>query len=485
MNNFSTTPLQFRQGDAILFPADAIPLQILNPLREAADKAQVPIEMSFSALMAAASLACQSVAVVEKLPGLVSPLSTAFGTNAPPTARKSSVDVLFTKPIEDFEAEICVRYQEELDQHKKLQRRLNQGEQLIGREMNKRLLNSEDISDLEEQHAAIQKQRSPAPLVPSFIVNAATQIAMIKSIDRWPNKLASATEGSIFDSDLFTAPGLINNYHDGKNTKVERFHATYGTSVPTLSLNISVQDHVWQRFFNRRDGQAMETGFTQRILYAKIEHIPPRFLTKAPPQSDHIAVLNERIKAVLSLSLPAPGAALRPKHTLVFSKEAQARWNDLYNFFEAGRLPGGPFESVPAAAARTPDHIARIAAIFHIICGALEAEIQVQMVEAAAAVAYFYLRHFLAEFGPGSQHDPLKEDVFKLEQYFLGRLRKNYCAVDHKFSDLLNLRRLADLSKGNRLDNALAKLQVDGALSMRGSGLHRGINLSAPYFANL
>ena len=87
------------------FPIQAVPELIREAMIDALHFSQAPDALVAGCALSAVSLACQNFVDVERLPGLVGPVSLSIAIIATTGERKTFVDSLFTKPFRDFDEE--------------------------------------------------------------------------------------------------------------------------------------------------------------------------------------------------------------------------------------------------------------------------------------------------------------------------------------------------------------------------------------------
>ncbi len=85
------------------YPLDALPELVRQAVTEVQGFTQAPVALVAGSALAAASLACQSLADVQRAEGLTGPVGVFLLTVAESGERKTTADNLFLDPIRDWE----------------------------------------------------------------------------------------------------------------------------------------------------------------------------------------------------------------------------------------------------------------------------------------------------------------------------------------------------------------------------------------------
>jgi len=188
---------------------------------------------------------------------------------------------------------------------------------------------------------------------------------------------------------------LLNRFWDGRIFRRRRATAkSFEVRGRRLTVNLMGQPIVMARLLSASGGAGRGTGFLARFLLAQPESTMGTRLYLPGDLSGHeLNAFDDRITELLTQELPTDGSpemALTPT-PLHFTQEARAEWIKLHDGVERQLGKLGDYAGVADFAAKTADHAARIAAIFHVVEHGPGGQINKECVDAGNALAFWHL----------------------------------------------------------------------------------------------
>ncbi len=391
-------------------PAEPYPVEALGPILGPAVRSlhriiQAPDALIAQSLLAAAALCVQPHANVI-IDGRVMPLSLFCLTVGASGERKSAVDTLALKPVQERQRELVEAYKADTLTHK--------AEVRLHEQTERELLKSK-VVDLKavkanrqaQQQAAAAMQEPPAPpLLPNLLVGEPTAEGLFKLFALGQPALGLfSDEGALFvgghalakDSRLRTI-GALSKLWDGK--PLDRVRSLDGASVlydRRLSLHLMVQPRIAAELL--ADEVYIDQGILSRILLAWPTSTAGtrRYVVEDPAQDPAVTRYWKTLATLLTRPYP-----LRPEtrnelqpRCIPLASAAKAAWIQYADTIETQLGDGGVLEPVRGLANKAAEHAARLAGVLAVIENPDCAEISLVQVRAGIGLMDYYLTEAL------------------------------------------------------------------------------------------
>lgn len=404
MTKLETTPFQIDAPQPLMreIPQAApYPLEALGPLQNVvkavADITQAPPAIAAQSALSIVALVVQSFANVETLAGS-SPCSLYCLTIAESGERKSTCDRLLMAGVREHEEKEAVKYRADMAAYKR--------DLQIWTEKYKRLLTVVAGASAEKAGRATVELQAMGPeplppLHPNLTAMDPTLEGLLKQMEiSRPALGIYSDEGGAFlggyamnpDNGVKTMAGLSNLW-DGK--PVDRTRA--GDGVQTyrgrrVSMHLMVQPVVARSLLGNpvANGQ----GFLARFLITQpVSRIGHRLKRGSAPEShEAVAAFKNRLTEVLSVALPTGNHRQELDPRQLRMAEDAVECLHLYNEeIERAQAEGGDLDTMRAAASKSPEQAARIAAVLTLWEDLQAQVVNVRMMEYGITLARYYL----------------------------------------------------------------------------------------------
>ena len=453
------------------YPIDALPDEIRAAVLEAQGFFQAPIAMVATSALSSLSLASQARADVSRTSGLEGPVSIFSLTIAESGERKSACDAKFMVPIREYqEYEAFVRsseikaYEASLESWKSQVSGLKASIQASKKD-------GSDVSKAQEQLQDLyQKQQPVRPKVPRLIFSDITPEELVSQLGKgWPSAgVCSSEAGIVFGSYGMSKDSVMRNFSvynklwDGGSVEFDRKTSDSGSvKNGRLTVSLQVQSETLRAFMSGNGALARGIGFLARFLICRPESTQGTRHFVEPPQGwPSLTRFHWRLREILNEDVEFSEDGSPIFEMLYLSPEAKEVWVDLYNLIESRLGKFGDLSLIPDVASKSPENIARLAALFCLYDGGKV--VQVNHVERAGKIALWYLeesRKFFASFSIDSS------DAALLDRWLI-----DYC-LKHETNSLKRSDALQygpyRLRNADKLKAPLKDLQELGRLRLR------------------
>jgi putative DNA primase/helicase len=367
---------------------DAFPFMALGPILGCAAQAiaediQAPDSIAGGSVLAAASLAVQSLANVMLPHGQRSPLSAFVLTGATSGDRKSAVDAVACNQIEKVRKEQARSYAKQVDSY--------------------------------ESEMASRKKNEPEPSKPTP-KSLTTGNATIEGLSRL---LKHQSHVGVFSAEGGEMLGG-HSLRDDKRSSGLAFYLKLwsGESIDSLrggdgltvllnrrgAMHVLVQPVLLGQLLT--DPLAQGQGLLARCLIAQPYSLAGYrpYQHRDPNHNPSVMAYNRRIEELLETSPTlwpnGDGYELKPKD-LAFTDVAMALWVSFYNQTEAMQAAGGELEGARPFASKAAEHAARIAGIITMIEDPTARFIDSDAMDGAIQITGFYMGEHIRLTGVG------------------------------------------------------------------------------------
>ncbi|MCO1371389.1 DUF3987 domain-containing protein [Burkholderia multivorans] len=428
------------------FPLDALPESIRAAVIEICRRDKLAAPIAVQATLAAVSVACQDLVLVDRGFGEASVCSLFMLVVADSGARKTRADRAVTPTIEAYDRRAKVEYERqksayeiELKNRQDMERGLQRTLMTLIRKT--RSTSEDKAADVEARLAQVEEElgelrsrpfQNPKPKFRRMLYSAIS----IREIERglcenWPAAGLVSNEAADFlnarsDSDM----ARLDRIWDGQGIDVvgRTPRDTFSVSDPRLTMSLMIQPSVFDSFLEKKGERAKTIGFIPRMLIARPETVYGTRTIDSTEQRSTVWIdrFNSRIQELLDAGNFDIAARARNRVCLRFSPAAQLRWEREHDEKERGMADGGKYVYEREFVNRYSEHVARLAALFHFFASArvthtdsddmridIAMEIGEQTLVDAIKVANWYLDEFSRIFNPDKSIKEAAKYVYK------------------------------------------------------------------------
>lgn len=399
-------PLRRTPSGSEKYPVDVLPPVLSNAINDISSALQCSEALPAQAILAVCSLAVQGHTDVE-IDGRIYPTSNFFLTVAESGERKSAVDKIVMAPVREREEELRAEIrQQRADYAMKMKIRKKQESLAMNSddpEMSMRALGPAPLPPLDDMLTCEE---------PTFEGLQLKLLAGQPSIGLFSDEGGRMLGGHAMSRENQQKTGAgLSNLSDGK--PVTRTRAGDGSSVLVgrrLTTHLMVQPVISNQFLGNE--LLMGQGLLSRFLVAH----PESTIGKRPYSNVNLkmSVALKRFHAAISYLLKEAlpireGTAneLDPP-SLGLSKEAKAAWIDFHNQVEDGMADGGKYATIRGFAAKSAEHVARLACVITVVDNPEAEYIPRRWVESAIQVLNYHLSEALRLFSTGYESPDAK-----------------------------------------------------------------------------
>lgn len=374
--------------DALNGRPDAFPFTALGPIlgkaaQAIAEDIQAPDSIAGGSVLAAASLAVQSLANVMLPHGQRCPLSVFVLTGASSGDRKSAVDVVACKQIEKIRKEQARTYAKQVESYES---------EMASRKKTEPELSKPTPKSLTTGNATIEGLSRLLKHQSHVGVFSAEGGEMLGGHSLRDNKRSS---GLAFYLKLWSGESIDSlRGGEGLTVLLNRRGAMHVLVQPVLLGQLLT------------DPLAQGQGLLARCLIAQPDtlagHRP--YQHRDPNHDAAVMAYNRRLEELLG-TIPTlwpggDGYELKPKD-LAFTDVAMALWVSFYNQTEAMQAAGGELEGARPFASKAAEHAARIAGVITMIEDPTARFIESDAMDGAIQITGFYMGEHIRLTGVG------------------------------------------------------------------------------------
>ncbi|MDN6320682.1 MAG: DUF3987 domain-containing protein [Marinobacter sp.] len=364
------------------YPVDALGELLGNAAKALAYYVQTPLGMAAQSVLAAASLAVQGHANVQKGNVGTSPTTLYCLTIAASGERKSSLDGQAMKPVYEYQAErraeyetLLAEYRADLEAHELRHKSIVASYKGSGKKP--KLLSHDDQQALAADLAELEKSQPQSPPRPHLLMEEPTAEGIYKHfLDALATAGLFSDEGGAFFSGHGMADEakgriitMLSQLWDGK--AITRTRAGAGESGVLagrrLAAHLMVQPVIADKVLS--DRLMMGQGFLARFLVCSDRSlVGSRFLSdrhQDESAASDPAVISfwDALGEIIRQPLPTNDAGELEPETLPITGAAFDAWVTLHDAIEEQLSPHGELSVIREFAAKAADNAARIAAV--------------------------------------------------------------------------------------------------------------------------
>lgn len=404
------------------FPFDSLPELLKNVIHEISFNVQVPYSMVASSVLGTMSVAIQKYANVKRPNGLISPISIFTLTIAESGDRKSTVDKLLTKPVNEFEEIQREKYKSELESYNAKLAIWEQKHKHLISEIKKSIKKNTPTESLED---SLNKHFATKPLIPEIkrtLIKDVTPEAMIQSMNADGASLGLFSDEAIdvLAGRAMGNVGQINKLWDGSNILKHRISSgEKNIKDPRLTCSLMTQRKVFEEFIDRKDGEARKVGLLARFLISAPTSFQGfREVTDYVPEWNYLNVFYKTINFYLTTSVNYTN-----KLIIEFDQFARLEWSNACNQIEKDQCDFGMYGDIKDFASKFGENVARLSALIQLLCYNETTVISKEAMRSAISICDWYLQQAKSILIRPIQHSFLNNqdnlDASELYNFFM------------------------------------------------------------------
>ena len=382
------------------YPFDALGPILGDAARAIAQDVQAPDSLAGGSVLAAASLAVQGLANVILPHGQRSPLSVYVITGAGSGDRKTGVDAVACKEIEEVRQQQARKYAKDMEQYAADKQGREKGDDPAIFPMPKSLTTGnatvEGISRLlkNQSHVGVFSSEGGEMLSGYSMRGEQRSAGLAFYLKAWSGESIDSLRGG-----------------DGLSVLLNR----------RVAMHVLVQPVLLGQLLS--DPLAQGQGLLARCLIAQPEtlagHRPYRDCN--PHENLHVIAFNSVIKVLLATALPlwdgGDGYELRPRD-LHLSDDAKNLWIAFYNQIESQQATGSDLDGARPFASKAAEHAARVAGIITVVEDPRATFVSGAAMDGAIEIIGFYLGEHIRLTGAGrvDRHNASLRDLLSWMQ---------------------------------------------------------------------
>jgi putative DNA primase/helicase len=391
------------------YPLSALPEAIRGAVVDVIDAVQAAPEMVASSALAVASLAAQSMADVRRSETLTGPCSLYFLTVAESGDRKSTVDRLLGRSVQEFQDAQRDAAKVTLASHEADVATWQAKRDAIDNKLSGDAKAGKDLDGHRADLAQLETGKPDAPRVPRLLFEDVTSEKLGKALaTEWPSAGIFSSEGgavlgghSMGKDSIARTLGLLNKMWDGASHIVDRAtSASFAVRGARMTISLQVQPHVLADFLDRDRGMSRGSGFLARFLASSPASLQGSRLYREPQATPELQAFNARISGMLADLPTIDGERGLMLPTLDLDPIAKANWIEVYDAIEAQLSSGGDFAPVRDVASKAADNVARLAGVLHVFENGPSGVIGLRSLQAAARIVTWHLYAARGLFAP-------------------------------------------------------------------------------------
>lgn len=464
--SFASPLVPLQTDGPVAYPFEVFPPVVRESIGEVCRNLSTPASLVGSVFLGGMSLAAQGLFDVSPAHGRKGPCSCFVLALAGSGVGKTPVCEKVFAPFHAFEERVDRTYREELPEFLSQHKLWRSLEQRFRKAIEKKKLKGECCDEETRRWETHTKEEPKPPKSIRLIYDDATQSAVKTGLNEngKSSGIVSSEAGEVLTGPAFTTLFIYNQLWSGEAIRSDRVSTdSFVISGGRCSILLCVQPQVFSKFLAGRGDNARENGFLARTFLVLSEAVPYSVDAPTPGNSwEHLPKFQALVSRLLEQLYPGLGQQESPeREILFFSPEAEHRWLQFERRVKADMNSDGRFTDFADLAAKLPDNVARVAALFHVFDGQTGA-ISAETVARAERLCSWYVEEFMGLF-PCSPEKPQEEVDAGLLECWLSKV----CGSSGQIPKNHILQRgPRDLRKKTRLDPALDYLCDTGRIRL-------------------
>lgn len=353
------------------YPVDALPCLLRDVVVNLNEDTGIPVELIGSAVLSAASLACQAlIEVIAPHDNKPEQCSLYLLTIAESGEGKTTVHKRIMSLFDDFSQKMDTIYKAQKEEYEaKLDtwKTKNKG---LKSSLSKAVKNGENTEAHENALTELSKNKPVEPRRLRILYENITSAALIRGLIEYPNAAIISDEAiSFFQGYVKNEFGFLNKAWDGSPYSFERRDFDGVRVNACMTMGLMVQSDVFKDYLKKNGSLAHSSGFLSRFLIAEVKS--SRGLRKANVSHEKsdaaIQKLHDRIDILLDLQEKKFREDDKEKISMILSDDAIDLWREMSDHINARCSNDGHFEHIKETAAKAMSNVIRLAAIFQFI----------------------------------------------------------------------------------------------------------------------
>ena len=392
------------------YPLGVYPKIVSEAVQDVCAYGQQPVALVACSALAAASLATQGLADVQRTSSLTGPIGVFLLMIAESGERKTTADKILARAVRDWQRLQQVNLRPVYDQQ------INRRHAWIARREGllaaiKKAAGSpkrEDRDSLAELEAALADTGTTPvvdPLPVLFMEDTNPEALAIDLANGWPSSSLWSDEGGLVvgghgmsDDSVMRYFTLQNRLWDGNSFSRRRStRESVTVAGRRFTVSLMMQAHVMSKLLAAGEGVGRSTGFLARFLPAWPSSTMGTRLYKAgSTMTPALAVWDDRLTQLLNMPLPIdPDAsepmALKPP-ALRLTPKAFELWENFFNDVECELGTRGELADLTDFGSKAAEQAARIAGVLHVLVHGPQGEIGHELMDAGIQIATWHLQ---------------------------------------------------------------------------------------------
>ena len=363
--------------DPLPYPVDALAPLLRDAVREAQAFVQAPAALVSCSALAVLSVAGQGLVNVRRDRHLVGPVSLYLLAVADSGERKTTCDGFFSPVLRKWEGAQLAKMASELTSHEAALAAFEAKKAGVLDAIKTKRRRSQDTAKEEAELDDLAREAPQPVVVPRLLYADATPEALAHALaTNWPSAgVLSAEAGAVLGSHgmgqdtILRYLALLNVMWEGGDFLVDRrSKPSFQLRQRRLTFGLMVQPDAMRGFMDRAGTLPRGTGFIARFLIAWPASTQGTRAYRPPPAGmPSVDQFGRRIAELLDTPLSTDAQGGLMPTVLDMSPAAHAAWVRLHDRIEAELGAGGAYREVRDVAAKAPEHVARLAALFHVL----------------------------------------------------------------------------------------------------------------------
>lgn len=408
------TPIPFDEYDLPAFPVEALPETIRRYVLAVAESTQTAVDMAAVEALGVVSLCCHGKYFIQGSADWSEPLNTYSVVVMEPAERKSSVQAMMIRPVEDYEKEENIRRNAQIVESQMILSKLEKEKRSMVEQAAKGKATEEEV----RAKAAEITRYEPVKPLRLFVDDVTSEkLASVLAENKGCAAVVSA-EGGIFDiiSGLYSRNVNIDVFlkgHSGDTIRVDRIgRASESILHPSLTMVLAVQPEILNGLMSNNTFRGR--GLTARFMYAMPKStIGNRSFSTEPIPEGVKARYRDLIQTILSSD--------NEQEPISLDAGAEEVLEALFNEVE-GRLKSDLSE-ISDWAGKFVGAVLRISGILHVMQYPRDSmfdSVSRETMENAVTIGRYFLEHAKSAYSLMGA-----DAVNKNAQYLLSAIKRN------------------------------------------------------------
>lgn len=417
------------------YPVASFPAVLENIIRSLHESTHIPAELIGNVVLAATSLACQSlIGVIQPHTNTPESCSLYLMTIAESGEGKTTINKLVMKPLYAYAAEMKREYEEKLEPYRREHNIWKIRNQALNSNLRQAI--KKGYSGEDEEHEIVKHAESEPhhPARPNFIYEDTSLKALVEGLGEHPEAGFISDEAiTFFKSYLKNNPGLLNKAWDSEMFDFRRADGEVYQIKPLLTFSLMSQPDVFKEYLKKHTVTARASGFLSRFLFAWCESTIGTRNGHADYSNTEQALntFYDRVNELLRQNKARfSDNAHTPKKTLALSDLALSDWKTNRTKTEKKISTGHEWEHIRDIASKSGSNTLRLAALLQYFYDDTSVYVSQGAMGSAITIMDWYLNQASQIFYPQSERWQFEQDVRELFHWIMNRIRQNNgCAI--------------------------------------------------------